>query len=350
MSDKNSLGYENKPEASKKSSKMKYVFLTITVVLFFAGGLTLINIPLQFIVIKEIPSVIIVGFSVLFGFLSYNFYKNSDTKQSEPEVQKATDQVEIINENKPKDKDITQEQIVIECLKEKDVNVIEQIGNFEILGGKTNKEGSSEYKIIMQGNNNKDSKNTEDEKLSKLLKKLEDNGLTVTYDSESAEWKVERPENVFEQVDEIEISAKEKAENINEQIDEIEIQAVEKAENITQQVDEIEISAKERPENEIEYINEIKLDELDVTQRDDLKIQKVEDKFQIVAAENIVEQIDEIELIEKGRPENVEEQVDEIELTALEKPEPKMEIVQNGKIKIILKQEKKNNENKQKLK
>ena len=59
--------------------------------------------------------------------------------------------------------------------------------------------------------------------------------------------------NIFEQIDEIELLGKERPENIFEQKDEIEILGKEQPENIFEQIDEIEILGKEQPENIFEH-------------------------------------------------------------------------------------------------
>ena len=59
---------------------------------------------------------------------------------------------------------------------------------------------------------------------------------------------------IFEPIDEIDISSKERVKNIVQQIEENEISSKERAENIVEQIDEIDISAKERAENMVEVV------------------------------------------------------------------------------------------------
>ena len=270
----NNLGTENKSEASKNSGKMKYVFLAVAVILFIIAGLVLLNILLQFVVIKEIFSVIIIGSSGLFGILSYILYKNIDTKElklqvqarintvkqpinknAKLEIRSEINKLEILSENKSRN--IVLNQIIVEKPEYK--NVVEQIGSVQILGKKTNMEESDENKVIIQKANNINNKDIENEKLDKLLEQLKGNGLTVEYNFESENWDIKRPENVVEQIDEIEIQGKERPENIFEQIDEITLIARERPENIVESIDEIELTALERPENKVEYIDEIEI-------------------------------------------------------------------------------------------
>ena len=234
----NNLGTENKSKVSKKSGKMKYVFFAVAVILFIIAGLTLLNIPLQFVVIKEIFSVIIIGSSGSFGVLSYIFYKNIDTKERELQVQERINTVEQpINKNAKLE--IQSKINKVEILsKNKSRNIVLN----QIITEESTQKGSGKNEVITQNANNVNNKDIENEKLNKLLKQLKGNGLTVEYNFDNKNWDIKRPENIVESIDEITLLAQEKQENIVEQIDEIEIQGKERPENIFEQIDEIELN------------------------------------------------------------------------------------------------------------
>ena len=249
------LGTENKSKVSKKPGKMKYVFFAVAVILFIIAGLVLLNILLQFVVIKEIFSVIIIGSSGLFGILSYILYKNIDTKELELQVQERINKVEQpINKNAKLE--IQGNINTVEILsKNKSRNIVLN----QIIAEESTQKGNGKNEVITQNANNVNNKDIENEKLNKLLEQLKGNGLTVEYNFESKNWDIKRPENVVESIDEIELIAKERSENIVESIDEIELIARERTENVEESIDEIELTALERPKNEVGQIDEIEI-------------------------------------------------------------------------------------------
>ena len=115
--------------------------------------------------------------------------------------------------------------------------------------------------------------------------------------------KPEKPENVVEERDSINIPGKEKEENQVEYIDELVLEEIIRPENDIQIIDQMEILKEAKPENEIAYIEELNIPELKkeplfIENSDMLSIVvDVDYRIKVNNKKCIIQERDEIELL-----------------------------------------------------